>query len=430
MVKAGRAGAKEGADEVVKTVVSAAAKEMNVVRYAQSANLNRLARTQIRVLTRPLPAFQVCGCAGLTLAIVLTMGLVRYLGLSPVVMVSIVAISVPTFLGLVMATKIITGEERIVYYHHEIAVMLAAAALLWLTSEPLLPFLDITILGIGAFLACGRIGCLMVGCCHGRPHHWGIRYRPEHAAAGFTDYYVGVTLFPIQLVESIWVAGVVIIGVLLILNGEPAGSALAWYVVAYDFGRFFFEFTRGDPDRPYMWGFSQPQWLSVVLMALVVVAEKASRLPLTDWHLVAAALLVAAMLAIATKRRLQHIPKHHLLHPRHVREIAGLIGALADRLPEASEPFSWTVFPERYSRLEAIGIGDTSMGVRVSAGKIVEPSAKTVHHYTLSYRGADMSEETAQLLAAVIGQLGHYGVCSRLIKGGQGVVHALFVAES
>src|SRR5215467_14328359 len=189
---------------------------MNVVlRYAQS-NLNRLARTETRVLTRSLPAFQVCGYTGLGLAVLLAMLLTRSLGLSPITMILIVAASVPTFLGLVMATKIITGEERIIYYHHEIAVMLAAMTLLWLTSEPLLPFLDITILGIGAFLACGRIGCLMVGCCHGRPHHWGIRYRPEHAAAGFTDYYVGVTLFPIQLVESIWVAGVVIIGVLLI----------------------------------------------------------------------------------------------------------------------------------------------------------------------------------------------------------------------
>src|SRR5262249_7343149 len=163
----------------------------------------------------------------------------------------------------------------IIYYHHEIAVMLAAMALLWLTSEPLLPFLDITILGIGAFLACGRIGCLMVGCCHGRPHHWGIRYKPEHAVAGFTPYYVGIVLFPIQLVESLWVAGVVIVGVLLIVNGSPAGSALAWYVVAYDLGRFFFEFMRGDPDRPYLWCFSQPQWISIVLMAFVVVAEQA-----------------------------------------------------------------------------------------------------------------------------------------------------------
>src|SRR5262249_39131819 len=168
-----------------------------VVRRAFNANLNRLARPEIRALGRPWPAFQICGYTGLGLAILLAMSLARYPGLSPLIMALIVATAVPTFLGLVMATKIITGEERIIYYHHEIAVMLAAAALLWVASQPMLPYLDITILGIGAFLACGRIGCLMVGCCHGRPSRWGIRYTPDHAAAGFTDYYVGVVLSPI-----------------------------------------------------------------------------------------------------------------------------------------------------------------------------------------------------------------------------------------
>src|SRR5262249_46196548 len=357
------------------------------------------------------------------------MSLVRYIGLSPAVMVLIVAVAVPTFLGLVMTTKPITGQERIIYYHHEIAVMLAAAGLLWLASEPLLPYLDITILGIGAFLACGRIGCLMVGCCHGRPSGWGIRYTPDHAAAGFTDYYVGVVLFPIQLVESLWVAAVVIIGVLLVLTAHPAGSALAWYIVAYDLGRFFFEFMRGDPDRPYLWSFSQPQWISVVLMVLVVWLEKSGFLPVTGWHFLAAAFLIAAMLATAARRWFQSVPKHRLLNPRHVKEIAGLLGALADLSSEASHPCRWTVIPGQYSGPDVVRIGDTSIGLRISAGKILDHSAAPVRHYALSCRGADMPEETARLLATVIGRLRHHGGHSRLIKGDRGVFHALFAGE-
>src|SRR5439155_22019386 len=97
-------------------------------------------------------------------------------------------------------------------YHHEIDVMINAALLLWLLGQPLLPYLDLTILGIGMFLACGRVGCLMVGCCHGRPHSWGVRYKQEHADAGFAPYYVGVRLFPIQAVESLWVLSIVIVG--------------------------------------------------------------------------------------------------------------------------------------------------------------------------------------------------------------------------
>lgn len=107
-------------------------------------------------------------------------------------------VAVIIFLGMVMATKIITGEERLSYCDHEIVIMVVAALFLWLTHQPILFYLDITILGIGTFLFCGRIGCLMVGCCHGRPYHWGVCYRPEHAAVGFPPYYVGVRLFPIQ----------------------------------------------------------------------------------------------------------------------------------------------------------------------------------------------------------------------------------------
>ena len=71
--------------------------------------------------------------------------------------------AVITFTGLVIATKMITGEEKLIYYHHEIAVLLNISLFLWLIHQPLLPYLDISILGIGTFLFCGRLGCLMVG---------------------------------------------------------------------------------------------------------------------------------------------------------------------------------------------------------------------------------------------------------------------------
>ncbi len=396
------------------------------LREAASKELDRLAQVRVRALSRFWPAFQVCGLIGLLSGVLLALALVGNSGLPVWPMIAIVFVAPGAFLSLVMTTKIITGEERIIYYHHEIAVMLVAAVLLWLTGQPMLPYLDITILGIGAFLACGRIGCFMVGCCHGRPNRWGVRYTREHAAAGFTHYYVGVRLFPIQLVESLWVSGVVVIGVLLILNGRPAGSALAWYVVAYDLGRFFFEFLRGDPDRPYLWSFSQPQWISVVLMVLVAALEQIGLLPLTWWHFLAAAFLVTVTLAIAVRRRLRNLPKYRLLHPHHVREIAGVIEGIADPPSESFRPFRWTVAQGQDSRPDTVRIGTTSAGIQISAGKILDRQAGPVRHYTLSCRGADMSEEAAQLLAGVIGELKHYGPCPRLVRTDRGIFHALF----
>lgn len=181
--------------------------------------------------------------------------------------------------------------------------MFVAAIVLRLLQQPILPYLDVMILGIGIFLACGRLGCFMVGCCHGQPHRWGVRYRREHAAAWFTPYFVGVRTFPIQLVESLYVLGAVIVGMILILSRHPPGTALAWYVVTYDVGRFFFEFLRGDSNRPYYHGFSQPLWISPILMLLALCLEIIEALPFAFWHFAATAFLGVTMIAVALHRR-------------------------------------------------------------------------------------------------------------------------------
>ena len=248
-----------------------------------------------------------------------------YLRLSPLVMSGLAVTAVIVFFGLVMATKIITGEERIIYYHHEIAVIVVAALFLWLTHQPILPYLDITILGIGTFLFCGRIGCLMVGCCHGQPYHWGVRYRSEHPESAFTSYLVGVRLFPIQLVESLWVFCIVVTGSILILRGWPPGTTMVWYVVTYGLGRFFFEFMRGDPERPYHWGFSQPQWISLSLIGAVVLAELAGTISLHPWHLGAGACLAVTVISISLRDSRKEITRNKLLHPRHLHESAEAI---------------------------------------------------------------------------------------------------------
>src|ERR1051325_1036178 len=137
------------------------------VRIGQALNqyLDGLVRPKVMVSRTLRPAFQICGYTGLAAAILLAMGLVIHHRLSPWVMAGIAASAMATFLALTMLTKIITGHEEIIYYHHEIAVIIVAAALLRLFHWPVLPYLDVTILGVGIFLVFGRVGCLMVGCC-------------------------------------------------------------------------------------------------------------------------------------------------------------------------------------------------------------------------------------------------------------------------
>ena len=218
-------------------------------------------------LGRRCSAYRICGSAGYLLAVLFASVLARHAGLSELVVLALAATGVPVFLAVVMATKILTGEERIVYYHHQIAVLLAAGLLLRTIGRPLLPYLDVTALGLGVFLACGRIGCLLVGCCHGRPRTWGVRYGRSHAAAGLPAELVGVPLFPVQAVESLWVLSVVAAGTVIFWRGGAAGAALGWYVAAYGAGRFALEFARGDAGRPQRRGLSQPQWISMLLVA-------------------------------------------------------------------------------------------------------------------------------------------------------------------
>src|SRR5262249_36262493 len=111
---------------------------------------------------------------------------------------------------------------------------------------PLLPYLDVVILGIGAFLACGRVGCLMVGCCHGRPSNWGVSYRQEHVVARFTPYFAGIRLFPVQVLESLWGLFILLVGSNLVCSGLSSGETRLWCVICYVLPGFWFFGVLGD----------------------------------------------------------------------------------------------------------------------------------------------------------------------------------------
>ena len=368
--------------------------------------LDRLVRPTVRYWGRQLSSFQLWGYSGLAVAVVLAFGLIAARGLSGGVMLLIIASAISTFLALAMLSKILLGQEQLVYYHHEIAVMLSTTLLLWALDQPILPYLEITLLGIGAFLAFGRLGCLMVGCCHGKPYGWGVCYRQAHVAAGFTPYYAGVRLFPVQALESALVFLIVGVGSGLVLGGHPAGSALVWYVGAYGGVRFGLEFLRGDP-RPYGWGFSQAQWISLLLMAGVSLAGLYRLLPqsLLHWGL---PLLMATIMAGATGLRFL-VPRlrYGLLNPNHVRELAGV-------LQLAARPGS------------GLAVRTTSLGIRLSASQLADG---TPYHYALSHQSGQLTLQDARMLARLIGQLQPWAGSIQTLEGKQGVFHLLLRAQ-
>jgi prolipoprotein diacylglyceryltransferase len=383
--------------------------------------LDRLVRPGVHIFRGDWPAYQICGYAGAILGVCLAMALAIRLDLSLSVMFLIVTVAVLTFFALVVTTKIILGEERITYYHHEIAVIGAAALLLWSLKRPVLPYLDLTILGVGVFLVCGRIGCLMVGCCHGRPHRWGVRYRNEHAAVGFPHYLVGSRLFPIQLVESLWALCIVFVGAVFALRGDTPGEALAWYVVAYDLGRFCFEFMRGDSNRHYFGGFSEAQWTSLLLLCLVVWGELSGVLPYNQWHARVTACLILAMAVIAIKRRVRKTDTYRLLHACHINELAETLGRASDAAMVAA-PAGIASAGSKFA--PRIHMSRTSLGVQISVGRVQNEDG-CFFHYTLSSRDEYMTKETAGTLAGVICRLKHSAGSVEIVERGRGVFHLL-----
>lgn len=355
-----------------------------------NARLDGAVRTEIGVLGRKVPAFQVCGGVGFILAMALAFALAWRLGLSAWIVLALAVCGVFTFLALAMAAKIVTGVERLVYYHHEIAVVADAAMVLVLLHRPLLPYLDITVLGLGIFLGCGRVGCFMVGCCHGRPHRWGVHYQAGHDDAGFTPDYVGVRLLPVQLLESLWVFIATFTGIALVCTGARPGVAFEWYVTAYSVGRFGFEFLRGDSERRYAWGFSEAQWTSLVLVCAIT-------------HFTVAAGMALTMAALSLARRREGAARDRLLHPRHLREMTGMLREF-DQWADSS-----------------VHVGRTSLGVQVSVSR-----HSYARHYAISRPGKTLSEAAALALAEKIAQFDHAPEGAReLVRGGHGVFHVL-----
>jgi len=127
---------------------------------------------------------------------------------------------------------------------------------------------DLFMPGVALGHAMGRLGCLMAGCCYGRPVSgdpwWALTFPAnEHGLAP-----VGIPLYPTQLLESL--AELFIFGLLIWRRRHQrfAGQVFLLYLISYAILRSLLEILRGDQVR----GFVVPGILSVAqMMSLVVI---------------------------------------------------------------------------------------------------------------------------------------------------------------
>jgi hypothetical protein len=308
--------------------------------------------------------------------------------------------AIAALFALVLFRKVITGDERLTYYHHEIWLLCTSALVLKVLQAPAAPYMDLVALGIGAFLACGRAGCLLAGCCYGGPCRFGVSYGGEHGRCGFPACMVGVRLIPVQAIEGILVLGIVCVGTRLAVDGPP-GSAFSWYIVSYGAARFGLEMLRGDSARLYWLGLSEAQWTSLLFAASLAALEATGRLPFLAWHFVVAAML----LVVASVAAMRAVKSKGLFLPRHIHEIAELLESTLHRAASTGAP----------------QIGNSALGVRISASLLPDG----VEIFAFSNQGEQMPPGAARRLAGLIAALRRRPGNFEFVAISRGVYHVV-----
>ena len=123
----------------------------------------------------------------------------------------------------------------------------------------------------------GRMGCLMAGCCFGRPTDvpWAITFHSQAAAAN-VGTPLGVPLHPTQLYDA--AAELAILVFLLLFERRSAdgtrpfaGRTFWSYMLLYASSRFVVELYRGDPRGLVFGVLSTSQFVSLIVAPMAVV---------------------------------------------------------------------------------------------------------------------------------------------------------------
>ncbi len=160
-------------------------------------------------------------------------------------------------------------EGGLVFFGGLIAALAVSFFYFWKKKLPVREFLDVFAPALAIGHAFGRIGCLMAGCCYGRPSGdiwFSVVFPGDPNALAPAQLH----LYPTQPLEGL--------GELLIFLGLVIfrkykrfdGQVFAFYLIFYAILRFLNEYLRGDPERGYFVQdiISTAQGISIVLFGI------------------------------------------------------------------------------------------------------------------------------------------------------------------
>ncbi|HLX80740.1 MAG TPA: prolipoprotein diacylglyceryl transferase family protein [Burkholderiales bacterium] len=133
---------------------------------------------------------------------------------------------------------------------------------------PAAPVFDASAIGGAIIHGCGKIGCLLAGCCYGRvsePGWWTLTFEDPHSNA----HPLHQPLYATQAYDALLIFGA--LGVLFWLRARhlARGRLMLVYAILYSAGRFFTEMYRGDEERGWLFDhrITHSQFIGVLLIA-------------------------------------------------------------------------------------------------------------------------------------------------------------------
>ena len=156
------------------------------------------------------------------------------------------------------------GGGFVVYGGVILGILIPIIYLKKIRKTTVLDKLDLAMPSISIGQAIGRVGCLLAGCCYGRPVPEGAWYGITFPAGA--EAPAGVALYPTQIISAV---GNLLLCVFLVLytNKERVrGEVVTLYMILYSVGRFLVEFLRNDP-RGNVGALSTSQFISIFVFA-------------------------------------------------------------------------------------------------------------------------------------------------------------------
>jgi phosphatidylglycerol---prolipoprotein diacylglyceryl transferase len=162
----------------------------------------------------------------------------------------------------------------LVYYGGLIGATMAGMIYVHWKKLPLWKTADVLAPSIALGSVFGRTGCLLNGCCYGRPTDlpWGIRFPADHATGG-------VSVHPTEIYDGLLNLVLYFFLAWLFRHKKFDGQIFATYLICYAVTRSIVEYFRGDySNLHYHLGLTPAQWISVPIfvagLALAAILSK------------------------------------------------------------------------------------------------------------------------------------------------------------